>query len=275
MGFKPFDFYKPIMENRNEVMAIRFHGTIKNVCEEMVAMIALTNTEKWLSKYPRLHEILDLKDERILFEYTAKYTAENFLSAMATGKPVPKKEIMDDTAKLMGIIDPKLVSFTTLEVGLPQIASYDFCKKVYLFDKCINPATKDYIEKNYGFFADKLFMGEGTLKELIEADPEITTIITNDVEEVMEVMELYEGEKTTEKLKDKQFFIEFLPSIDESIKPQPGKLFTVKYEEYLNSSKVRFGANVSWIISHYIDLNDPNPGIVTANPFNTDKVKKE
>jgi hypothetical protein len=50
MGFKPFDFYKPIMENRDEVMAIRFHGAIKNVCEEMVDMIALTHTEKWLSK---------------------------------------------------------------------------------------------------------------------------------------------------------------------------------------------------------------------------------
>ena len=51
------DFASPIMDNRQEVIAVKFGGALKNVCEMMFYAAMANDPQKWIKKYPGLDHL--------------------------------------------------------------------------------------------------------------------------------------------------------------------------------------------------------------------------
>ena len=101
-----------------------------------------------------------------------------------------------------------------------------------------------------------LYFYEGFLKELLLKYPDVTTYFVDDAEELMTLMEYYEVMERKDLFNEKQFFVQGLTAIvgkKEDGKPE------YKYEGYMKDAIARFNANVMWMTSHYVDLNDTHP----------------
>lgn len=259
MSFKSYDFNMPITDNRDEIILIKVYGGLKNGGECLVAAMVGTDVEKWGHKYPGLFEILKLGNPRKVYEYTSHFTIPSLMVDMRKPRdPLPKEEIFRDLSVIMSYVKPQVGSVTSLEIGIRHMLEFPFLKSLYVSD-LVEPTDsyKRYLAGIFEGSEQRIFVLPGTLKELLDKREEITTIFTDDADDVMSYLEYYEGIGKPEKLNEKQFFIFANPSW---VKNDKGEV-SLKYSEYFNECNERFKCNVTWINSHYIDLNDTSPGI--------------
>ena len=259
------DFNQPIMHNRQEKIAVKFNGCIKNACETMLIAMLDNDFNHWVSRYPGLDDIIKLGNVKEVYYRLMYFTPKSFLTEMRKPyKELSENEITQDISRLLGdLVIPERSSFTSLEIGIREIVKYDFCETITVYDTSMNDATKMYIAKLFHSYENKAYMYTGFLKELVEDSHGITTFFIDDIEELMILMEKYEYNKETEKLKEKQFFVQGLNCITGRNKDGSP---IYKYEDYMKDSIERFDCNVTWITSHYIDLSNPNP-IVDLNDY--------
>jgi hypothetical protein len=259
LAVSAMDFSRPIMDNRMEYIAIKFSGCLKNACEEMYVSMMYSDYGKWVEKYPGIEIVKNSKDVKEAYYQLMYYTPERFLVQMRQPKPpLPRREIMGDISHLLGYMaKPQYCSMTTLELAIREVANYDFCKAIYIYDTALSEDTKQYLATFFRGVDNKVFMYTGFFKELVAHHPEITTYFIDNVEDLMETMEYYEGIKEPETLSEKQFFVQGLASIEKADE-KSGEIH-YKYENYMKDAIPRFNANVMWIVSHYIDLHSNAP----------------
>lgn len=252
------DFAAPISEkdDREEVMAIKLGGGIKNVAEMMFYAMKFNGFDKWLKKYPRLEELDQLSSEERFIRCTY-FTEENFLRSMrAPLKPLPAVDIIVDTGIVRGqLLDVNKCNITSMEIGLHNILRHDICKKLYIFDAAFTVSAKDYIYNEYENYKERLSFATGTLIELVESLPEITTIIIDDIEEVVKMIE-YEEVNNPELLKYKAFWISSNCSIDTSKKSLDYPL-AHKYDDFMNTAAKKDGFQVNWYNHAIVSFEKP------------------
>ena len=262
-----FDFNKPITDNRDEVILIKLTGCLKNACELLFISALSNDYGYWKLRYPgfeyRIREEVagtGTEGTKRVYYMTMKYTPKDFLIEMRKPKePLSDEEIAKDLAKLMGeFLDPLRGSFTSLEMGIREIVKYDFCKSIIVYEPAISANVVKYLSHLFSGYESKVYTFEGFLGKALEEHPEVTTIFADDAEEVMKVMEYYEGMEQFDKLSEKQIFIEGMNAVIG--KDSDGKA-EFKYQQYMDEAKTRFNANVTWMTSHFIDLSDPMPGV--------------
>lgn len=269
------DFASPIIDNRQEVIAVKFGGALKNVCEMMFYSAMANDPQKWIKKYPGLDHLRKCNTIVERFCRLTYLTEETFLQKMRSPlSPLPIDEIHMDNAILRGeLMNPMLSSITTLEIGLHNILRHSFCKKLIIFDGAFNTLTKNYFCEEYTSHLNKMCTMEGSLIDVIETDPSITTIFIDDVEVAMQAIEYYEAEKP-ELLKEKAFFIASNCSLDLSkMDGNSAESKRVhKYQDFLDTLPQRFGAQVSWFNLGMV--NTSNPGeIVDTNKEQDPSIK--
>jgi hypothetical protein len=258
------------MHNRPEVIAVKFYGCIKNACETMLISMLRNDFGYWVKRYPGIKEITGYGSIKETYYQLMKFTPKDFLIKMR--KPYDdliENEIVGDMARLLGdLADPGYSSITSLEIALHEISKYEFCEKIYVYDTALGELTKNYIAGTCSSAGNKVYMYTGFLKELMM--PEVTTYFVDDVEDLMKIMEEYEYDKREDELKGKQFFVE---SPNAVCGENEAGLAEFKYQQYMLDAKKRFDANVTWITSHYVDINDPDPkaNITTWGDFGIKK----
>lgn len=259
MAFKSYDFNTPLMDNRDEIIYVKMYGGIKNASECLMYNMMKFQTSMAIDKYPGFQELFNLHDQGKIYDFTNHFTMLNFLKKMRDPKPaIPDEEICNDIATVMNTMDPNYGSVTSLEVGLAHIKEFDFFKKLYLCD--IGGQTKEYgkfAANLFGSKADKVYVMEKSFREAMDEFPDITTAYTDDADELMKYLEYCEGSNEFDKPKDKQFFVMANPSW---VKDKDDKLSLI-YADYFEEAPKRFGCQVTWINSHYVDLSNHNPGV--------------
>ena len=260
MAFKAYDFNQPLMENRDEVIYVKMYGGIRNASEVLFYTLMTEGGTLMRDKYPGLiDEVLVLKDRRKIYDFTAHFTMLNFMRRIRKPKPeLPDQELCNDIARMMSVVNPWNSSHTSLELGLFHIKDFDFFKKLYLCD--IGGQTKEYGELAADIFHgcnDKVYVLEKSFREMMDEFPDITTAYVDDADELMTYLEYCEGANETDNLKEKQFFVMANTSW---MKDKDGNLI-LPYADYFESAPKRFGCQVSWINSHYVDMSNPNPGV--------------
>lgn len=253
------DFGAPIDEKdeRNEVIAVKLGGGIKNVAEMMFYSMRFNNYDKWKKKYPGLEALDQLSSEERFIRCTY-YTEENFLRAMrAPLEPLRVDEIAIDTGVVRGeLFDIWLCHLTAMEIGLHNILKHSFCKKLYIFDAVFTENTKEYLYKEYQRFKSSIALASGTLIDIVESLPEITTIIMDDIEEIVKMVE-YEEVKNPELLKGKAFWIASNCSIDTNAKKDDNINLAHKYDDFMSLASKNDGFQINWFNHSIVTFEKP------------------
>lgn len=247
------DFLKPIMHNRDEHIAIKLSGCIKNGAEMVLSNMLDSGYATWVEKYPGLEDLKFIKNVKELYYYLMKFTPYSFLEEVRhPHQPLTEREMKGDLSRLLGDLnDPSKCSVTSLELAIHEISKYEFCKSITVYDTALNDKSKLYIANLFLGQAGKVFVFEGFLKDLISKRPDITTYFIDDVEDLMAVMEDKEYNKEMDVFNEKQIFVNGLNAIkrvDDKGVPE------YKYQQYMEDAQQRWNANVSWIAPHYIDI---------------------
>lgn len=253
------DFGAPISEkgDRDEVIAIKLGGGIKNVAEMMFYAMKFNGYDKWLKKYPRIAELDRMSPEERFIKCTY-FTEENFLRAMrAPLEPLSQLDISIDTGVVRGqLLDISKCNITSMEVGLHNILSHGVCRKLYIFDAAFTPDAKNYLFTEYEAYMEKLSFATGTLINLVESLPEITTIIIDDIEEVVRMVE-YEETINPDVLKYKAFWVASNCSIDTNRKEEADYGIAHKYDDFMSTATKNDGFQLNWFNHSIVSLEKP------------------
>lgn len=258
------DIFNHIGDNRNEKIAIPFYGWIKNPVEAMIGTLRDTeNIDQWERKYPFMHQMLTAPDSIRLFNITSLYSIKSFLNEMCKCQDrIDPKEIESDFSHLTGIMDPNKAIPTVMELMVARLASEDFVKGIYLYAPWFSDVTKAYISNIYRENTNKIFLIEGSLKNIIETRKEMSTIFVENVDDLMDIIQLQDdGAKI---LKNKFFVISAMNATNKETRTciienrDYSKLKeNFKYEEYLKTLPNRFGSYAEFLQLKPFVFNKP------------------
>lgn len=257
-----FDFNRPITKTRDEVLLVKYHGCIKNVGEMMYkAARALPNfKEYWLDKYIKFHE-LDGKTDEEIFNLLAPFTSAEFLKYMCLSikhfRNADAKKAVEDYAKLISLCNPYNAATTNMELMFRQMATYPFCKHIYIYDLKFTEASKKYLRELFANNLGKVSMLEGTLSEILDEKTDITTIFSDSVEEVCTLIQSVPQDSG--KFMKKLFMISALPNaiLDEN------KVVHFEDEEFLSKTRELFGCETHWFQLKYVaNFNFNGPEVI-------------
>lgn len=262
-----------IGENRDEVIAIPFHGWLKNPTEMMLRYILMRSGKgyEFMCKYPFVRDIVKTSDRGRIFRLTSLYSLRSFLTYMYnSAKGVDPKVIEADYCEITSHMDPQDGSLTQMEIGLGNLLKEDFVKKVYIYSPWFSDETKDYIVKFFDGFLDKIFLVENNLKGVIETMPDVTTFFAESSDELMETLQSHQDHDP--KLKGKYFIISAMPSL----KPEAMAMLALgkdpdeiknkyNYQDYMQSLQSRFGAAATFAKLKMVEL-DRKPDVKLSQP---------
>ena len=251
MGVPRFqDFAMPIDSSRDEIIAFKYGGCIKNICELMFYAAAKYSNfnSKWLEEYPKLNILKDAKSAEERFYFASFFTSREFLPVMRGN--LPKKNPAEnsvDYGKLRQSTSPYDGSATNIELIARNIVNYDFVKKVYIYDAGFTQTDITYLSQLFGDTSDKVILYEKTFMQLLDEHPEITTIFNDDVGEVVGWVQRHD--EGSDETKDKIFMISANPSICQDY-GKDKKIF--KHQKFIEELPDRFGATAQWWQMKYI-----------------------
>lgn len=236
--------------NRDEVIAIPFHGWLKNPAELMLRYILSKSGKgyEFMMKYPFIRTLVKSSDRGRIFRLTSLYSLRSFLTYMYnSAKGVDPKDIETDYCEITSHMDPRVGSPTQMEAGLMELLSQDFVKKVYIYSPWFSDVTKDYIVSLYQDNLNKIYLVENNLKGIVETMPDVTTIFAESSDELMETLQSHEDHDPS--LAGKFFIISAMPSLTMDTRAMlamgkdPDEI-KEKYEfqDYMESLPTRFGS---------------------------------
>ena len=245
------DFITKLGENRDEVIAIPFHGWLKNPAELMLRYILGKSGKgyEFMMKYPFIKTLVKTADRPRIFRLTSLFSLRSFLTNMYnSAKGIDPKDIETDYCEITSHMDPKEGSLTQMEIGLLNMLKEDFVKKVYIYSPWFSDETKDYIVH---FFPEeylgKIFLVEDNLRGVIENLSDATTIFAESSDELMEILQCHEDHDP--KLAGKFFIISSMPSLtpETSAMIAMGKdpddiKYKYLFQGYMESLPTRFGS---------------------------------
>ena len=247
-----FDFNRPIVNTRDEVFLVKYHGCIKNVGEMMYKAARTRDDFKsyWLEKYPKFIA-LDGRSEQDIFDLLAPFSGAEFLKFMCLSikdfKKYDPKSTVQDYATLMSLSNPYTAATTNMELIFKTMAAQPFCKHIYVYDVAFTDAAKKYLRELFSKSKGKVSLLEGTLNDIITAKSEITTVFSDSVGEICELLQTeLEG---TDKFNKKLFMISALPSLTMD---KDGKM---QYEnkKFLSETRERFKCEVDWFQLKFVE----------------------
>ena len=249
-----FDFLRPVTKTRDEVFLVKFRGGMKNAGELLYnAATQLPDFKSyWLENYTKFANLIDKPAEE-RFNLLAPFTSAEFLKFMAlTFKHFDKlgfSNASQDYAKLMALSNPYFASVTNIELMLHEFLTYDFCKKIYIYDTAFSDITKKFLRDSFGRAnGPRISLLEGSLLDIITAKPEITTIICDSADEVLEVIE--SEPEGTDKFYKKLFLISALPNIRTDADAMDKSFY--KHQKFLSETKQRFKCESNWFQLKYV-----------------------
>ena len=246
-----FDFKHPIRGTRDEVILIKFSGCIKNIGEMMYR--AALSTDKfrsyWLERYSRFIA-LDGKNDEEIFNTLSAFTGAEFLRCMTISQNEYQKrgmkENLRDYAELMSLINPYDAAVTNIELMLKEMLTYPFLKKLYIYDVTFSDITKKYLREVYAQNGSKITLLDGKLYDILDSKPEITTVFSDDVGDVTEVIQ--SEPEGSDKWNKKLFMISAIPSI---IDPTSAtEMF--QNQKFLSETRERFKCETAWFQLKFI-----------------------
>lgn len=244
------DFAMPIDSSRDEIIAFKFGGCIKNIGELMYyAATKYSNfNSKWLAEYPKLSIFRDAKSAEERFYLTSFFTAAEFLNVMRAS--LPRKNAAEnsvDYGKLRQNVNPYNGSATNIELIARNLVNYDFVKKIYIYDAGFSQNDILYLTQLFGESSDKVVIYEKTFMSIMDEHPEITTIFNDDAGEVVGWVQKHD--QGSPETKDKCFMISANPNIDQNY----GKGDVIfRHQKFIDEMPDRFGASCQWWQMKYI-----------------------
>ena len=265
------DFITKLGENRDEVIAIPFHGWLKNTAELMLRYILGKSGRgyEFMTKYPFLKSLVKTVDRPRIFRLTSLFSLRSFLTNMYnSAKGVDPKDIEVDYCEITSHMDPKEGSLTQMELGLMNLLKENCVKKVYIYTPWFSDETRDYIINVFDGYLDKIFLVENNLKGIIETMPDVTTIFAESSDELMETLQAHEDHDP--KLAGKFFIISSMPSLTTetsamiAMGKDPDEIrYKYQFQEYMESLPTRFGSAAQFARLRMVKLTDKRPPIDT------------
>lgn len=197
-------------------------------------------------------ELVGKTDEEI-FNLLAPFTGTDFFKFLlsspniycVTDTPI----VMKDYSSLRALSNPYKASITNMELSLRNIASYHFCNSIYIYDVGFSEASKNYLQELFDNARNKVRLISSDLRTIILNKPEITTIITDDDNEVCDLIQSVDEEKRKETFDKKQFLISALPNI----KNPEDKNDLYLYQDFLKNIAPRYGCYTEWWQLKFVD----------------------
>lgn len=258
------DLLSKIGDNRDEVIAIPFHGWLKNPVEMMMRYILMRSGKgyEFICKYPFVRDLIKTSDRGRIFRLTSLYSLRSFLTDMYnSAKGVDPKIIENDYVEITSNMHPRDGSLTQMEIGLGNMLKADFVKKVYIYSPWFSDETKDYIVKFYDGNLNKIYLVENNLKGMIETMPDVTTFFAESSDELMEILQSHEDHDP--KLAGKFFVISAMPSLAPeaavmlALGKEPEEIKTkYKFQDYMQSLPNRFGSAANFAKLKMVEISN-------------------
>lgn len=244
------DFAAEIKQTRDEIIAVKFYGGIKNVGEAMYKAITHMGNFKqyWLEDYPGLNVLEQAKSDEERFYLAATVTGPEFLRIVLrkdnTGGKVKERSVMiGDYAKIRSRLNPYELQVTNMELMLRTLAEKEFCKKIYVFEEKFGLNDQLYLAQLFESVGEKVVVFEQGFDEMLKSHPEITTVFTDSTTEVVNYIQSFpEGDPA---VKGKCFMVGVGPALDRIGNSQnPDDIF--KFQPFFKEVPERYGAMVRW-----------------------------
>lgn len=257
------NFDQPIVDkNRDEYILIKYSGCLKNVGEMLFNAARMQSNYKsyWLEKYPKFIE-MEGKSNEDRFALLAPFTGHEFLRYMCVSSTSfgmrAIEESTRDYADLRALMNPFNASITNMEMCIRNLATYGFCKHIYIYDIAFSDVSKMFLRELLTTGKGRVSIIEGDMKSILEEKKDITSIFTDSASEVVEFIQLH-GEDKSGLVEKKQFFISALPNIENP--DNYGKENFYKYQKFLSEAFDRFKCGIQWWQLKYVTTfeNDDN-----------------
>jgi hypothetical protein len=251
------DIFDHIGETRDEVMAVPFYGWIRNPVECMIryAMIG-GKYSKWMQKYD-IFKIMPVNDPIQLFNITMQYTIDSFFKAMVkcgTANNIEKPEIEKDFNELIMLSDPKYASITVMDVVFNKLLTEPFMKKLYIYSPVMSDSIKKTIMNIFPAYNDKIFLIEGSIRNIIEYNEDtFTTIFIEDTDLFMNVLQSYDKEEMKKYMSKKYFILPAKSSLTDSAKQIVQTMHVLpetnqfKYKDFINGNLGEVGSYADFL----------------------------
>ena len=244
------DFAREFDSSRNEIIAFKFTGAIKNVGEILFQSTFINMDEynrHWVKQYPKLDMFRIEQNIEKRFYISSMYTGPEFLKFMR-GKLSPRDitEIQRDYGVLRGRSKPEASSITNMEIMARNLAMKNDIKKIYIYDTAFSVDSQIYLTKLFAGFEKKVVLIEKSFSELMKAKPDITTIFTDSADEVVSFLQTYP--ENSMDLKDKMIYLSANPSIDNISNPNA----PFKYNDILKSAPLRWHCGLEYFQLKYV-----------------------
>ena len=247
---KIVDFAADIKDTRDEIIAIKFTGCIKNIGELLYnAASGYSNFNTyWLEEYPRLNILKDAKSIEERFYLSSFYTGQDFLRFVRGNKPMKNEaEFANDYGKLASVMDPFTGSATNIELMIRNIANNDICKAIYIYDFAISEKSMIYLSQLFDGVAEKIKIYNMPIGKLLNEHPEITTVFHDSSDEMVEWIQGHQ--EGSDDIKGKCFMLSANPGFCKNF----GEGDTIyKYQKLLTELPYRYKAMASWWQMKYI-----------------------
>lgn len=205
------DIFNHIGDTRDEIMAVPFYGWIRNPVETMIRYAMSTGKySRWISKYD-IFKQMPIDDSERLFDVTMQYTTDSFFKAMVNcGKAnnIEKAEVEKDFNELIMLSDPAFAMQTVMDVVYNRLLRESFLKKLYIYSPVMSANIKKVILDIFPSYNDKIFLTDGTIREMIEyKEDKFTTIFVEDTDMFMDVLQSYSKEERKKYMGGKYFIL--------------------------------------------------------------------
>jgi hypothetical protein len=256
-GDDTMDLFNHIGETRNEIMAVPFYGWIRNPVESMIKYAMRSGYySKWENKYTIFRKLHIEDDPQRLFGATMQYTIDSFFKAMMNSKAdnVEKADVEKDCNELIMLSDPKYASPTVMDLVFNRLLEEDFLQKLYIYSPVMTNAIKKVILDIFPLHNDKIFLTDGTIQEMVEyKEDTFTTIMVEDTDLFMNVLQLYNKEDRRKYMGNKYFILPAKSSLTESAKqivqtigilPEENQF---KYKDFINATLGEVGSYADFL----------------------------
>ena len=247
-----FDFARPIdsLNTRDEIILVKFSGCLKNVGEMMynAAKKQPNFTSYWIERYCKF-SALQGKSTQEAFNLLAPFTGSEFLKFMCSSFKTFNKLKFDTTlqdyAKLMSLCNPYEASTTNMELIFLNMLTYPFCQKMYIYDAGFSDISKMYLKDAFKANS-KVTLIEGSILDILNEKPEISSIFTDSAGEVCDVIQ--SEPEGSDKFAGKMFMISALPNLELDANNKTH----YKYEKFLSETRMRFKCETRWFQLKYV-----------------------
>lgn len=235
------DYLFPFDEahNRNEIFVVEYDGVLKNFNESILRKLII-DYQRWEHKYPLIKDYLHFSSDE-LYEFSINVDTVTMLSTLKHDKKTSDKDRKDieNDIKLLYPINVSWLHTSRMQIALFNILDSKIVKRMYIVNKNMDEELRKYIASsipNKKGVRDKISLVNGSISEVVQDHPEVTTVILRRSQELYDMTKHF-----PDKLKNKLFIVN---DTIENMAPDKYGNLSRKYYDYFDKFQTKYHCNI-------------------------------